>query len=345
MKILENVCLAPYTTFKIGGPAKFFCEVKNKGELKEAIAWAKKRSLSIFILGGGSNVLISDKGFDGLAVRNLIKGIEVSGNSVTAGSGENWDKFVEFAVNRNLAGVECLSGIPGTVGAAPVQNIGAYGQSAARTIESVFAVDLETGEELIFKNSECDFGYRTSKFKKNPGAYVVTAVSFLPKAGGAPTLTYYDLQNHFVGNAQPTLAEVRRAVLEIRSRKDMVVSGEEKHSSVGSFFTNPTISQKELENLKRKVAVCKETKNCCRDPWFWPRKDGRVKVSAACLVECAGFEKGMRVGNAGVSPLHSLALINYGGASAKEVLTLSADICAKIKEKFSINLEIEPQII
>lgn len=352
MKFLENIMLAPYTTFKIGGPAKFFCEAANKTELKNAVSWAKEKSLLVFILGGGSNILVSDDGFDGLVIKMNLCGIKVAptqGRSgfveIEASAGENWDDFVEFAVSRNFAGVECLSGIPGTVGAAPAQNIGAYGQSAAQTIDSVFAVNLKIGEEVVLKNNDCDFGYRTSRFKKNPAAYAVTAVRFLLKPGGVPTLAYHDLKNFFLSNALPTLADVRRAVLEIRARKDMVVSGEELHSSVGSFFTNPTISLPELEDLKLKAAVCKETKNCCADPWFWPRKDGRAKVSAACLIECAGFEKGMRVGNAGISPLHSLALINYGGASAKEILGLANEIIMQIKEKFGINLEIEPQLV
>ncbi|OGF62517.1 UDP-N-acetylenolpyruvoylglucosamine reductase [Candidatus Giovannonibacteria bacterium RIFCSPLOWO2_01_FULL_44_40] len=345
MKFLENVSLAPYTSFKIGGPASFFCEVRNKEELKEAIAWAVEKSLPVFVLGGGSNILVSDKGFGGLVIRNSINGIDVSGNFVTVGAGEDWDKFVEFAVSRNLAGIESLSGIPGTAGAAPVQNIGAYGKSVAKLIQSVSAFDVKTGKEINFSNKKCEFGYRTSVFKRNPGRYAITGATFTFVPGGSPKLAYHELKNYFDADASPTLQAVREAILKIRSGKGMVFMGEELHSSVGSFFTNPAISETVLENLKLKVAQCKTTKNCCADPWFWPRSDGGVKISAACLIECAGFEKGMRVGNVGISSLHSLALINYGGASAEEVLALSGDIQNKVKEKFSIELEIEPQLV
>ena len=353
MKFLENIPLAPYTSFGIGGPAKFFCEAANKKELAEALYWAKGKSMPVFVLGSGSNILVSDTGFQGLVIKNQITGlnIEPAGDftRALAGAGEVWDDFVSLVVSKNLAGVECLSGIPGTVGAAPVQNIGAYGQSAAASIERVWAINSDTTEEIVFENNDCEFGYRTSVFSakggKNPGNYILTKVSFLLKPNGAPTLIYQDLKNHFAGGASPTLQKTREAVLEIRSAKGMVVKGEELHSSAGSFFMNPAISEAALEGLKLKVARCKEMKNCCKDPWFWPRKDGLVKISAACLIECAGFEKGMKSGNVGISPLHSLAIVNYGGASAKEVLALSSEIQNKIKEKFGISLETEPQIV
>ena len=349
MNIKENVPLSQYTAFKIGGLARYFCEVKSKEELKEAVSWANKKNAPIFVLGAGSNVLVSDSGFSGLAVKNEIMGINVfeekSHVRATADAGEEWDKFVEFCVNRNLAGIECLSGIPGKVGAVPVQNIGAYGQSAAETIESVRALDLKTNEEVLFQKHDCEFGYRTSKFKKNPDGYVITSVSFILKFAGAPKLAYHELKNYFAGNSSPTLSEVRKAVLEIRSKKGMVMRGEELHSSAGSFFTNPIIPQESLADLKLHVEACKGIKNCCRDPWFWIRSDGRVKISAACLIECAGFEKGLKRGSVGISSLHSLALINYGGASAKAVLDLAKEILSKVKEKFGVSLEIEPQLV
>ncbi|KKT28724.1 UDP-N-acetylenolpyruvoylglucosamine reductase [Candidatus Giovannonibacteria bacterium RIFCSPLOWO2_12_FULL_44_25] len=360
MKFLENIPLAPYTAFKIGGPARFFCEVANKAELKEAAAWAAEKSLPVFVLGEGSNILVSDSGFRGLILRNRILGLSARADGgllhVEAGAGESWDSFVEFTVRNNAAGVECLSGIPGTVGAVPVQNIGAYGQSAAETIDEVCAIDLKIGEETTFsakggsasggKNADCEFGYRTSRFKKNPGRYAINSVSFLLKQGGAPTLKYHELKNYFSGAAAaPSLPEVREAVLKIRSKKGMATIGEELHSSAGSFFTNPAIQEAALEDLKLKVAQCKTAKNCCTDPWFWQRKDLRIKISAACLIECAGFDKGFRTGNVGVSPLHSLALINCGGASAGEILSLAVEIQNKVKEKFGINLEVEPQLV
>ena len=346
INLLKDVLLASHSVFKIGGPAKYFCEVNNKEELIEVVGWAKAKKLPIFVLGGGSNILVADEGFPGLVIKNSIGGItEKGGALITVGAGEDWDKFVEFAVSRNLAGIECLSGIPGTVGAAPVQNIGAYGQSAAETIESLEALDLETDKELFFGKSDCEFGYRTSKFKKNLGRYVITSVSFALYPGGMPKLAYHELQNYFTENHSPTLLEVRDAVLKIRSAKGMVAKGEELHSSVGSFFTNPIISQEALEDLKLFVDQCKTAKNCCADPWFWARSDGKAKISAACLIECAGFEKGLKRGGVGISSLHSLAIINYGGASAKEVLALADDIKNKVKDKFGVSLEIEPQLV
>lgn len=349
MTIKENILLAPYTTFKIGGPARYFCEVKSKEELKEAVSWANKKNAPIFVLGAGSNVLVSDSGFSGLAIKNEIIGMDVFEEKghvrVTVGAGEEWDKFVEFAVSRNLAGVECLSGIPGKVGAAPVQNIGAYGQSASETIESVRVLDLKTNEEALFQKDDCEFGYRTSKFKKNPGQCAITSVSFALRPDGIPRLTYHELKNYFAENHNPTLFEARDAVLKIRSKKGMVAKGEELHSSVGSFFTNPVISKEKLEDLKPLVDKCRTTKNCCADPWFWLRPDGRTKISAACLIECAGFNRGLKRDSVGISSLHSLALINYGGASAEEALAFSGEIQNKIQEKFDVFLEIEPQLV
>lgn len=348
MQIKENVLLAPYTVFKIGGPARFFCEVQSKDELKEAVVWAQEASLPVFVLGDGSNILVSDEGFNGLVLRNRILGMRAKARGgflrVEVGAGESWDKFVEFAVKNNASGVECLSGIPGSVGAAPVQNIGAYGQSVGETIESVNVLDVIAGKEVVFRNKDCEFNYRTSVFKKNPGKYVVTSAVFSLKLSGDPRLTYHDLKNYFINDPAPTLEKARQAVMAIRSAKGMVVKGGELYSSVGSFFMNPTVSQSAIEDLKLKVARCKEAKNCCDDPWFWQRQDGRVKVSAACLIE-AGFDMGLRVGNTGISPFHSLAIVNHGGASASEILDLAKNITDEVKAKFDIDLEIEPQLV
>lgn len=347
--IKENIPLAPYTIFKIGGPARFFAEVRNLEELKYAFCFSKENNLPFLILGEGSNVLISDAGFPGLTLRNRILGIESQEAEdfikIKAGGGENWDKFVEFAVQKGGAGVECLSGIPGTVGAAPVQNIGAYGQSASDTIELVEAFDLETGEEKFFTKKECAFGYRTSRFKDNSTKYFITAVNFKLQKNRQPSLDYHDLKDYFRDNPHPTLSAVREAVLEIRFRKGMVVTGEELHTSVGSFFINPVISQEHLAELKFKVGQCRKFKDCCTDPWFWELPDGKVKISAACLIECAGFSRGLKIGRVGISPFHSLAITNFGGASAAEVLFLAERIRTEVKKKFGIDLEIEPRLV
>ncbi len=347
--IKENVLLAPYTTFKVGGPARFFADVGNLDELREAIQFARSKNLPSFILGGGSNILISDAGFPGLVLRNKFSDFDTEESRdylrVKVGGGEDWDKFVEFAISKNAAGIECLSGIPGTVGAAPVQNIGAYGQSVSETIESVAAIDLASGREEVFNNESCQFGYRTSRFKKDSGKYFITSVTFRLKKGAAPAIFYHELKNYFAGVPAPSLAEARHAVIKIRSKKGMVVTGAELETSVGSFFTNPVLGRGFLNDLKTKVEECERLKNCCRPPWFWEWEGERIKISAACLIECAGFPRGIKRGRVGISPLHSLAVVNLGGAAAQEIMFFAEDIRNKVKKEFGINLEIEPQLI
>lgn len=352
IQIKKNIILAPYTVFKIGGLADFFCEVKNKEELKEALKWAVDKSIPVFILGGGSNILVSDRGFKGLAILNNIKGIFVSMrgdfSEITLGAGEDWDGFVKYAVEKGLAGVECLSGIPGKAGAALMQNIGAYGQSMDKTFTRTTVIDIKTAEEKIFQKEECGFGYRTSRFKMTDrGRYVVADVSFSLKPG-EPLVSYHDLKNYFASSAKkPSLAEVRGAVLEIRNKKGMLIAGSGNFlKSAGSFFMNPVVTKEICDMLRPQTAICnKNDPSQCSEPWFWEQKDGGYKISAACLMNLAGFKKGTRSGNVGISPHHTLAIVNYGGATAREVMNFAAEIQANIKNKFTIDLEIEPDII
>lgn len=336
--IQENVPLAPLTTLGIGGSARFFAEAASESELIAAIEFAERRDLPVFILGGGSNVLVSDEGFPGLVIRVAIKGIEW-GERLTAGAGEDWDGFVRQCVERNLAGVECLSGIPGLVGGTPVQNVGAYGQEVSETITQVRVFDRQTKQIIELSYAECGFRYRTSIFNSTErNRYVVLAVSFALKANGEPALRYPDVKNFFDGKTdQPTLAEVRQAVIEIRSRKGMVIVPDDPDCrSAGSFFKNPVISAEAFVKLESVIGE--------RPPSF-PAGDGYVKVPAAWLIERAGFQRGYAKSRAGISSKHTLAIINRGNATAQEVLDLVAEIQARVQTEFGVALLPEPVFV
>ncbi|MBI4135712.1 UDP-N-acetylmuramate dehydrogenase [Candidatus Uhrbacteria bacterium] len=338
----ENEPLAPYTTFKIGGPAKYFFVAKSADDMVATVSAALDCGVPFFVLAGGSNILVSDQGFDGLVILSAIKGLhtELKGGKamVTAGAGENWDELVARATEQNWAGIECLSGIPGTVGAAPVQNIGAYGQSVGDVVHSVEAVDSRDGARITFDNAGCEFGYRASIFKKMKGRYIIVAVTIALAPNAPPLLAYHDLQECFKGKS-PMLSEVRRAVIEIRARKGYVIMPEyECYKTAGSFFMNPIISDTEFQALRPKIKECPS-------PWYWELDDGRIKVSAACLLQSAGFSKGYRKGNVGISPKHSLSIVNFGGASAVDVVGLAEDIKKSVQEKFGINLKEEVQLV
>jgi UDP-N-acetylmuramate dehydrogenase len=330
MQISENIPLAPYTTFKIGGPARYFCEAKTESDILDALAFAKERSLPVFVLGGGSNLLISDAGFDGLVLRVALDGEPVltEDSTIIAPAGVDWDAFVAFCVGKNWAGVECLSGIPGLVGGTPVQNVGAYGQEVSQTIVSVRALNRASGEILEIPNADCGFSYRTSRFNSTEiNAWIILAVTYKLAQDGTPSLTYRDLQNAFTHTPTPTLLEVREKVIEIRAQKGMViVPNEPDCQSAGSFFKNPIVPH-ELAP---------------KDAPGWVGENNTVKIPAAWLIEQAGFPKGYRKGNAGLSTRHTLALTNRGGATAAEVYDLMTEIQAGVWKKFGIHIHPEP---
>jgi len=341
--IQENVPLAPLTTLGIGGAARFFAEARGEDELIEAMAFAEQRQLPVFILGGGSNVLVADEGFPGLVIRIAIKGIDWRDEGgkvlVTAGAGEDWDGFVRQCVERNLAGVECLSGIPGLVGGTPVQNVGAYGQEVGETITSVRAFDRQSKQIVELSNDDCRFSYRASIFNTTErDRYVVLAVTYALHLGGEAAIRYPDLKNFFSDrNDKPTLAEVRKAVIEIRSRKGMVIRPDDVDCrSAGSFFKNPIILLEVLARLEREAGEV---------PPSFPAADGKVKVPAAWLIERAGFQKGYTKGRVGISSKHTLAIINRGGATAGEILELVGEIKNEVHNKFGVVLIPEPVFV
>ena len=350
MTIQENVPLAPLTTLQVGGSARYFAEIRREDEVREAAQFAKTRGLTLFVLGGGSNLVVADSGWPGLVLRIALGGMttpnasDAHGNAVlfSVGAGVNWDDFVAQAVVQNCAGVECLSGIPGSVGGTPVQNVGAYGQEVADTIESVRALDLKEDRIVLLPKPACGFRYRTSMFNTTErGRYIIVRVNFRLKRGGAPSLRYADLQKHLAEKkTPPSLSETREAVREIRRSKGMlIVPGDDDCRSAGSFFKNPVLSEEQFKDLTGRA----ESKGL--EIPSYPALDAQRKVSAAWLVEHSGFSKGYAVAAAGISHKHALALINRGGARASDIVGLKDEIQRGVQKAWGIPLEPEPVFV
>src|ERR1700722_3564457 len=342
MRIIEGQPLAPFTTLGIGGPARWLAEAASEAEIAQASDWARGRGVPLFVLGGGSNVLVAEAGFDGLVLHVGLKGIERDGELFRVAAGELWDEFVGRAVADEYAGAECMAGIPGTVGGTPVQNVGAYGQEAASIIERVRAFDLAERKFLELSNAECGFAYRRSRFNTTDrGLYIVTRVDYRLRQNGAPLLTYQDLKAHFADRATaPTLAETADAVRIIRQGKAMLlVGGDPDCRSAGSFFKNPLVTEVVAERV-RKVA-----ESAGVPARSFPTENGLVKIPAAWLIEQAGFKKGYRLGAAGISTRHTLALVNCDGATARDILALAEKIRADVEARFGIRLEMEPELV
>ncbi len=350
--IQENISLAPYTSLGVGGPTRYLTEARSEKTVLDAIEFSRDNNLPLFVLGGGSNILISDSGFPGLAVQVAIPGTSMSraGDSVTvrAGAGVHWDSLVAACVERGLAGIECLSGIPGWVGGTPVQNIGAYGQEASAVISSVRVLERETGTIIDMSNRECRFAYRRSVF--NTGArnrHIVLEVEYVLERGGPPCLKYADLERFFEGRS-PTLAEVRDAVRQIRAGKAMLlVEGDPDCRSAGSFFKNPVVSVASISAIEAAGANHGVRAKEERVPQYpaSAESEGEVKVSAAWLIERAGFPKGCSRGNVGLSARHTLALVNRGGATADQVLAFAGEIQQAVRDIFGVRLEAEPALV
>ena len=343
IQIQENVPLAPLTTLKIGGNARYFVRAVCEVDVVEAVRFARANDLDLFVLGGGSNVVIADRGFDGLVMQNSIGGIETretppqrgAKTLVSVGAGENWDDFVAYCVNHDLAGIECLSGIPGFVGGTPVQNVGAYGQEVSESIVEVRCFDRNNRDFITLSNAECGFSYRTSIFNStHRDRFIVLSVLFMLSRGDSPKVVYKDLIEHF-GKKRPSLAEVREAVISIRRSKSMVIDpSDENTRSAGSFFKNPIVAVDKLDEIKRSFD---------RVPFF--DVGDMVKIPAAWLIENSGFKKGFVGGRAGISTKHTLALINRGSATADELIVLKDRIQSEVAEKFGIDLHPEPVFV
>ena len=346
MTVLENVSLAPLTTLKVGGPARYFTEPKSATEVAEAVNFARSKDLPLFVLGSGSNLVVSDSGWPGLVVKLAVRGIEERTENGKAlfevGAGEDWDKFVARAVARNCAGVECLSGIPGSVGGTPVQNVGAYGQEVAETIDSVLVFDLNDGQVRELCAEACGFQYRTSIFNTSErGRFIILRVTYRLTPGGQPRIEYADLKKHFAGfQHPPSLTSTREAVRRIRAAKAMLITpGDEDCRSAGSFFKNPVLSAGQYDELMRRA-----TAKGLQVPSY-PALDAQKKVSAAWLVEHSGFSKGYRSGRVGISRKHALAIVNRGDATAADILGLKDHIQQRVEELWGVRLEPEPVFV
>jgi UDP-N-acetylmuramate dehydrogenase len=339
----ENVALAPLTTFRIGGPARYFVDAPSEVALLDAIHFAKDKNLPIFVLGGGSNVLVADAGFPGLVIKVGIPGIEWESAGdrtiVRSGAGEEWDALVAACVERDLAGIECLSGIPGSVGGTPVQNVGAYGQEVSEVLVNVRAYDRQADSVIELSREQCEFAYRTSLFNTTAkNRYIVLQVTYSLVNHGEPAVRYSDVMREFEGKSgAPKLAEVRAAVRRIRARKAMLLEeGDPDCRSAGSFFKNPIVGEERFNELQASAGPGVPR---------YPATPGKVKTAAAWLIERAGFAKGYCLGPAGLSTKHTLALINKGDAKAEDIVRLAREIQARVHDKFGIDLAPEPVFV
>jgi len=326
----------------VGGSARFFVEASDEATIVSAVAWAESRQVPVRVLGGGSNVVVADAGVDGLVVKVDLRGVssrEVGGAiEVTAAAGEPWDPFVERAVAEGWGGLECLSGIPGLIGATPIQNVGAYGQEVSQTVTAVRVLDRRSGEITTLAAVECGFGYRTSRFKSaGSERFVVLAVTYRLSRDGAPAIRYADLERDLErrGISRPSLADVRSSVLAIRRSKSMVLDPHDPNRrSCGSFFLNPIVDAAALAQVERAVGEPSMPR--------WPEAGGRAKLSAAWLIERAGFRRGEGPGPVALSTRHSLAIVCREGARAADVAAFARAIKTRVEERFGVRLEPEP---
>lgn len=339
MKILENVDIKPYSSFKIGGKFKYFVEVREKEELIEVCEFAKEKQLSLFILGGGSNVIFSDGVINKIALKINILGFEYLNEDnqfieIKVGAGENWDKFVEKTVNLNLSGLECLSAIPGTVGATPVQNVGAYGSEIKDTLVKVEVYDIRDKVFNEILNKDCKFGYRDSIFKdEDKGRYIITSVVFRlsksnPILSNYPGVTKYFDEREI---SNPSIRQIRDAIIHIRSEK---LPNPKNIPNVGSFFKNPIVPNQISEKIKEEFSNAK----------FFPIDDKQTKIPAGWLIENAGL-KGKSFGSVSVYDKNALVLINNGNATKDDVINTRNKIIESVEKRFGIKLEQEPEII
>jgi UDP-N-acetylmuramate dehydrogenase len=344
LAVRERVELAPLTTLGVGGPARWFVEATDEATVIAAHAWAHARGVGVRILGGGSNVVVPDAGIDGLVLRITLRGVTTrdAGGAleVSAAAGEPWDDLVRATVERGWAGLECLSGIPGLVGATPIQNVGAYGQEVSDTVVAVRVLDTRSGDIATLPATACGFAYRDSMFKSGePGRWIVLAVTYRLHPGGAPSLSYADVTRYVAerGMSSPTLGDVRDAVLAIRRSKSMVIDASDpNHRSCGSFFLNPILYRGAADAV---LARAGDSAMPC-----WSQPDGRVKLSAAWLIERAGFVRGQRAGPVGISTRHTLAIVAHDGARAADLLGFAGRVRDAVEARFGVRLTPEPVV-
>jgi UDP-N-acetylmuramate dehydrogenase len=357
IEIRDDVPLGPLTTLELGGRARHFVDAADEAAVVEALRWADARGLPILILGGGSNLVVADAGFAGLAVRIGTRGrrfhptsmstpTPTSGEvALTAAAGEPWDDLVAETVTRDLAGLECLSGIPGLVGATPIQNVGAYGQEVADTIRGVRVVERGSWRVRDLAPADCAFGYRDSLFKRDPMRFVVLAVTFGLRPGGAPTVRYRELGDALAGRKKPTLADARSVVLALRRKKSMLITADDPNRrSVGSFFMNPVLDDAGAAAVAA-CAVAEGEVAAAGEMPSWPAGQGHVKLSAAWLIERSGWPRGLRRGVVGISGAHTLALVHHGGGTTAALVALAREIRDAVRTRFGVTLVPEPTFV
>jgi UDP-N-acetylmuramate dehydrogenase len=335
--IEENVNLSEFCTMHVGGVAKYFTRVASESDVKEALEWVKERNLRYFILGGGSNTIFASDSFEGLVIKNEIKGFEVVGSFeefslIQIGAGENWDGVVEKSVELGLSGIEALSLIPGTAGATPVQNVGAYGQEIKDTLALVHAIDTTTGEAVVLAPQECNFRYRDSIFKtEEKGRYIISSIILRLSKNPPAFPTFKALVEYFAQNSitEPTLSDIRNAVITLRTSK---LPDPSTLPNTGSFFENPIISQEKFKSIYSKFP---EIVN-------YPTDNGKVKLFAGWLIDSCGL-KGLKYNSFGIYEKNALVIVNHANGSYSELKEITDFIISKVNEKFGIVLEQEPE--
>ncbi len=344
LEIQRNVPLAPLTTFELGGPARFFVRATDTGALIAALRWAREEGHKASILGGGSNLIVPDEGYSGLVIQMAIGEVDFKdGGRVEVGAGVPWEVVVDGAVTRDWAGLECLTGIPGSTGATPIQNVGAYGQEVSQVIERVLVVDRGSLEAEELGPKACEFGYRDSMFKREPERYVVLGVHFVLHPGGPGTVRYAELEKHVSRSA--SLGEIRNAVLDLRRNKSMVIDPDDPNRrSAGSFFLNPVVASTEADRVAA-LAVAEELAPSIEAVPRYATPNGDVKLAAGWLIEKSGIAKGTRRGAVGVSSNHALALVHHGGGTTAELLALADEVCSRVQDRFGVRLEREPRLL
>jgi len=348
INLKKDVNLSEYTTIGLGGKAKYFISCQTVDEIRSAIEFGESNRLRIEILGGGSNLIFPDDGFDGLIIKIDYKGMSFEDDGqytkATVNAGEVWDDFARMSVEKNLAGIECLSGIPGSVGATPIQNVGAYGQEVKDTIVYVKVISRNSLDVLELNVGRCEFGYRESRFKSTDrDRFVIVEVCYRLKNSGEPSLKYDELLDYIKSKKKNkneiSLKAVRESVLALRRKKSMLIDPSDPNSrSVGSFFVNPILSDVEYADFKERLASL----GIKRAPCY--KSSQGTKISAGWLVENAGFARGYKKNGVGVSSNHSLALVNYSGTTV-EILSLADDIENAVYDKFGIRLQKEAVVI
>jgi UDP-N-acetylmuramate dehydrogenase len=348
--VAANVLLAPLTSLSLGGAAERFVRVDSREALTDALREAQRNAWPVTLLGGGSNVVVSDAGVPGLVIAMATRGVSLEHDAsarvlVRAEAGEPWDALVARCVDENLAGLECLAGIPGLVGATPIQNVGAYGQEVSDSIVQVEVLDRASLAVTTLVPRECAFAYRHSAFKERPDRYVVLGVTFALASGGAPALRYAELAQALAtkpGAAAPSLRETRDTVLALRAKKSMLLdASDENGRSAGSFFTNPIVTTAQADDVVQRALAAKLVASAELVPRY-PQPDGRIKLAAGWLIERSGTHKGERHGSVGISSRHALALVHHGGGSARELVALAKLVRSRVEQRFGVTLVPEP---